>query len=62
MVDHKRSGPIVVEREQYHEATRFLSEDTMNCHRAVLSLKEELEAIDWYQQRAEACRDDELAK
>jgi ferritin-like protein len=29
-------------------------------HRAIVSLIEELEAIDWYQQRAEACDDDEL--
>ena len=29
-------------------------------HRAIVSLKEELEAVDWYQQRAEACSDDEL--
>ncbi|HEY4102535.1 MAG TPA: ferritin-like domain-containing protein, partial [Polyangiaceae bacterium] len=37
-----------------------LSEGTKNTHRAIVSLKEELEAIDWYQQRAEACSDDEL--
>ena len=29
-------------------------------HRAIVSLKEELEAVDWYQQRAEACSDEEL--
>jgi ferritin-like protein len=29
-------------------------------HRAIVSLKEELEAVDWYQQRAEACTDTEL--
>ena len=29
-------------------------------HRAIISLKEELEAVDWYQQRAEACSDEEL--
>ena len=26
-------------------------------HRAIVSLMEELEAIDWYQQRADACSD-----
>ena len=29
-------------------------------HRAIVSLCEELEAVDWYQQRAEACSDEEL--
>ena len=29
-------------------------------HRAIVSLCEELEAVDWYQQRAEACTDEEL--
>jgi ferritin-like protein len=46
--------------ESYHEAAELLSDDTKNMHRAIVSLKEELEAIDWYQQRAEACTDDEL--
>ncbi len=46
--------------ESYHEPIELLSEDTKNTHRAIVSLKEELEAIDWYQQRAEACSDDEL--
>jgi ferritin-like protein len=47
--------------ESYHEPIELLSEDTKNTHRAIVSLKEELEAIDWYQQRAEACTDGELA-
>ena len=46
--------------ESYHEPTELLSEDTKNLHRAIVSLKEELEAVDWYQQRAEACSDEEL--
>jgi hypothetical protein len=32
----------------------------MNLHRALISLMEELEAIDWYQQRADACTDPAL--
>lgn len=32
----------------------------MDLHRAIVSLIEELEAIDWYQQRSEACQDDSL--
>jgi len=46
--------------EALHEDPGLLSEETKNMHRAIVSLKEELEAVDWYQQRAEACSDDDL--
>ncbi len=46
--------------ETYHEPLEQLSEETRNLHRAIVSLMEELEAIDWYQQRAEACSDPDL--
>jgi ferritin-like protein len=46
--------------ESLHEAADALSTQTKDMHRAIVSLIEELEAIDWYQQRAEACHDDEL--
>jgi ferritin-like protein len=46
--------------ESYHEPIELLSDKTKNLHRAIISLREELEAIDWYQQRAEACTDEEL--
>ncbi len=46
--------------ESLHEPIELLSEDTKNQHRAIVSLREELEAVDWYQQRAEACSDAEL--
>jgi ferritin-like protein len=46
--------------ENYHELPELLSEETKNMHRALVSLREELEAVDWYQQRAEGCSDDEL--
>lgn len=46
--------------ESYHEPVELLSEHTKNLHRANVSLREELEAVDWYQQRAEACTDEEL--
>lgn len=48
--------------ESLHEAPEQLSEETKNLHRAVVSLMEELEAVDWYQQRAEACTDPELVE
>jgi uncharacterized protein len=44
----------------YHEPLDLLSEETRNVHRAIVSLMEELEAVDWYQQRADACSDDQL--
>jgi uncharacterized protein len=46
--------------ESYHEPYKDLSGSTRNMHRALTSLMEELEAIDWYQQRAEVTDDDEL--
>jgi ferritin-like protein len=47
--------------ETYHEPLDVLSEKTKNMHRALVSLKEELDAVDWYQQRAEAASDEALA-
>jgi len=46
--------------ESYHEPLELLSEPTRNLHRAIVSLVEELEAVDWYNQRAEACSDPDL--
>jgi ferritin-like protein len=46
--------------ENLHEDPAVLSNETKDLHRAIVSLMEELEAVDWYQQRAEACTDDEL--
>ena len=37
-----------------------LSDETRDMHRAIISLMEELEAVDWYQQRVDACKDPEL--
>ena len=46
--------------EGLHEENTDLSEKTRDVHRAITSLREELEAVDWYQQRADACKDDAL--
>src|SRR3990167_9744673 len=46
--------------EGYHESSEELTDETRDMHRAITSLMEELEAIDWYQQRVDACKDDEL--
>ena len=44
----------------YHEPASELSDETKDMHRAIVSLMEELEAVDWYNQRADACKDPEL--
>lgn len=44
----------------YHEPVEELSSATRDMHRAIVSLMEELEAIDWYNQRVDACKDEEL--
>jgi uncharacterized protein len=46
--------------DTYHEPFDQLGDDTRDMHRAIVSLMEELEAIDWYNQRVDACRDPEL--
>jgi uncharacterized protein len=46
--------------EGYHEPIEELSPETRDMHRAITSLMEELEAIDWYHQRVDACQDPEL--
>jgi ferritin-like protein len=37
-----------------------LSDETIDEHRAVVSIMEELEAVDWYHQRSDAARDPDL--
>ena len=46
--------------EGYHEPISELSDDTRDMHRAITSLMEELEAVDWYNQRVDARVDTEL--
>ena len=46
--------------EGYHEPIDELSDETRDMHRAIISLMEELEAVDWYNQRVDACKDDVL--
>lgn len=43
-----------------HEDAQNLSPETIDRHRAIVSLMEELEAVDWYDQRLEATHDGEL--
>jgi ferritin-like protein len=46
--------------EGLHEDLSVLKPETVDRHRAIVSLMEELEAADWYDQRIDAAKDDEL--
>jgi len=48
--------------EGYHEPVSELSAATRDMHRAIVSLMEELEAVDWYNQRVDACQDPDLKR
>jgi ferritin-like protein len=44
----------------FHEREEALKPATRDRHRAIVSIMEELEAVDWYDQRIDAAGDDEL--
>jgi len=46
--------------EGLHAPRERLSKKTIAMHQAITSLIEELEAADWYQQRADDCEDKSL--
>lgn len=48
--------------EGYHEPLEQLSPAVRDYHRAIVSLMEELEAVDWYNQRIAACQDEDLKR
>jgi len=43
--------------EGLHAPRERLSKETLAMHQAISSLMEELEAVDWYRQRADDCDD-----
>ncbi len=45
---------------QFHESADDLRPETRERHRAIVSLLEELDAVDWYDQRIDATGDDDL--
>ena len=47
---------------EWHESYEKMSEETLNFSRAVKSVQEELEAVDWYNQRAEVTKDKQLRR
>ena len=46
--------------DNLHAPRERLSKETLAMHQAIVSLMEELEAVDWYRQRADDCDDDAL--
>ena len=46
--------------ESLHENPETLGAEVIDTHRAIVSLMEELEAVDWYNQRAKAATDPAL--
>jgi len=44
----------------YHESAEKLTKKTKELHRALNSLMEELEAVNWYQQRVDVTENEEL--
>jgi ferritin-like protein len=54
-------GRVMTESSKgFHEPVEALRDETREFHRGLASLVEELEAIDWYQQRIDATEDDDL--
>lgn len=65
--DYDTNYSIIISGEEqamssagYHEPIEELSNETRDMHRAIVSLMEELEAVDWYNQRINACKDEQL--
>lgn len=46
--------------ESLHAPRDRISRRTLTIHHAIVSIMEELDAVDWYQQRADDCEDPEL--
>jgi ferritin-like protein len=46
--------------ESLHAPRERLSQHTLQLHHAIVSLMEELDAIDWYRQRADDAEDEDL--
>ena len=46
--------------DNLHAPRERLSKETLSMHHAIVSLMEELEAVDWYRQRADDCEDEAL--
>ena len=47
---------------EWHEDYARMSDKALDFSRAVKSVQEELEAVDWYNQRAQATKDEQLRR
>jgi uncharacterized protein len=56
----QRAYPMTDSSAGLHESPEHLQPETIDRHRAVASIMEELEAVDWYDQRLDATGDSEL--
>ena len=48
--------------ENLHESVDVLAPEVIDRHRAITSIMEEIEAVDWYDQRVQATSDPSLAE
>jgi hypothetical protein len=51
---------VTMSSEDLHAPRERLTDQTIATHQAIVSLMEELQAIDWYRQRADDCDDAQL--
>ena len=56
----EREPHMAASSASLHENPEALTPELIDRHRAIVSLMEEFEAVDWYDQRAHACSDPEL--
>jgi uncharacterized protein len=56
----RREKPVMAS-EGLHEPQELVRVETIDRHRAIVSIREEFEAVDWYDQRVDATGDGELA-
>src|SRR6185312_11345326 len=59
-VDRPSQGAMMANSAGYHESESKLRPETLDNHRALTSMQEELEAADWYDQRVDAATDQGL--
>jgi ferritin-like protein len=55
-----RGDDVASSSAEFHEAPDDLRPETRDRHRGIVSLMEELEAVDWYDQRIDAAGDEGL--
>jgi hypothetical protein len=60
LVTKQLLASIPMASDRLHAPRERLRKETLHMHQAITSLMEELEAVDWYQQRADDCDDPTL--